>query len=131
MLVRAIQEWNTSDLINDLVLFILRTTCQRQGCKTRLSALEEPLTDVLHVPHSALTNNPHLMLAKHNVDRVVSVASHPYRSQRQTRLRIENVNNLSASSKDESVAAHSDAIVEVLDRTAEESAIGDEWYLCP
>ena len=94
-----------------------------KGALIPLSILSKLLGSVLHVPDSALAHNPHLMLSKHNIDRIVSVASHPDRAQYQTRLGVHYVHDFSASSKHKPVGADPDNIVKVLDRTIEQSTV--------
>ena len=75
------------------------------------------------MPHSTFPNNPQLMLPKHYVHRIVPVASHPNRTQRPTRLRINNIHNLAPSAENQPIGTRPDTIVEVLQRATEQTAI--------
>jgi hypothetical protein len=83
----------------------------------------QPLLRILDMPHSTFPNNPQLVLSKHDIHRIVPISSHPNRTQRPTRLRINNIHNLAPSAEDQPISTRPDTIVEVLQCTTEQTAI--------
>jgi hypothetical protein len=91
----------------------------------------QPLSHILNMPHPTLPNNPQLMLPHHNIHRIVTIPSHPNRSQRPPRLRIHNIHNLAPSPKDQPIRTRPDPIVKVLQRATEQTAISKNRQFLP
>ena len=91
-----------------------------------LNVLIEPFTEILDMPNTPFPYDPHLVLAKSHIYRIISSAADPYGAQRQARLRVQHIHNLATGTEDPASSAHTDAIVEVLHGTAQKSLVCEQ-----
>jgi hypothetical protein len=71
------------------------------------------------------------MLSQHNINRIVAITAYPNRPQRPPRLRINNINNLAPGAENQPTGTRPDTIVKVLQRTTDQTAVGENRQFLP